>query len=132
MLISGIPAKFPIVWGASAVYINTIPTMSQIGVNAGFASLPDGFVPLNQTPIAAGGVPPRIQDLNGILNELAAWSQWQQAGGAIVYDSAFQTAVGGYPNRAIVCSAATPGKIWVSTADGNTTNPDSSGAGWAD
>lgn len=130
MLSSGIPAKFPIIWGASAAYINAIPTTSQIGINNGFASLPDGFVPLNQTPVAAGGVPPRIQDLNGILNELSAWSQWYQAGGPLPYDSTFQSAVGGYPKGAVVGSVTTAGTWWRSTADNNTTNPDTGGAGW--
>lgn len=130
MLSSGIPAKFPIIWGASAAYINAIPTTSQIGINNGFASLPDGFVPLNQTPVAAGGVPPRIQDLNGILNELSAWSQWYQAGGPLPYDSTFQSAVGGYPGGAVVGSVTTAGTYWRSTADNNTTNPDTGGAGW--
>ena len=132
MLASGIPSKFPIVWGASAVYINPIPTTSQIGINNGYASLPDGFVPLNQTPVGAGGVPPRIQDMNGALNELFAWSQWYQAGGPITYDGAFQTAVGGYPLGSVVQSATTPGKFWRSTANSNTTNPDAAGAGWVD
>jgi hypothetical protein len=130
MLASGVPTSFPIIWGASAVYIRPIPTTSQIGINNGFASLPDGFVPLNQQPVAAGGIPPYIQDMNGILNQLSAWAQWQEAGGPIVYNSTLQTAIGGYAQGAIVQSATTLGILWMSTADNNTTNPDASGAGW--
>lgn len=134
MNLADIPTKFPIVWGESAggAYINAIPTASQIGPNPGYASLTDGFVPLNAQPVGAGGIPPRIQDMNGILNEVTAWNQWQQAGGPITYDATFQTAIGGYPNNAVVRSATTAGRWWRSTVDANVTNPDAAGAGWVD
>jgi hypothetical protein len=132
MNLTGIPTKFTLLWAqnAGATYINLpIPTASQIGTNAGYASLNDGFVPLNATPVAAGGVPPRIQDMNGILNEVTGWQQWQQAGGPIQYDATFQAAVGGYPKWAVIQSAAFPGSVWMSTADANTQNPDVGTAG---
>jgi hypothetical protein len=37
---------------------------------------------------------------------------------------------GGYPRGAIVQSATVLGRFWVSTADNNTTNPDTGGANW--
>lgn len=129
---SDIPEKFNIPFGNSAggSYIRPIPENSQIGVNDGWASLTDGFVPLNATPPESGGIPPFMQDMNGILNQISAWSRWVGAGGPVRYDSAFQAAVGGYPRGARVLSAVTPLKIWISTAENNTTNPDSGGAGW--
>jgi hypothetical protein len=132
MLISGIPAKFTMPWGQNAAggTIRTILAGSQIGITAGAASLNDGFPVQTSLPVGAGGTPPSIQDFNGIFNGVTAWNQWQQAGGAIVYDSTFQTAVSGYPNRAVVASATTPGLYWRSTTDGNVTNPDTGGAGW--
>lgn len=124
------PPKFPIPWGNSAggSFIRTIPTASQIGINSGWASLTDGFPPLNFQPIAAGGVPPFGQDMNGILNQTSNGVRWQQAGGPIFWDSAIATGAGGYPNGAIINSAVTPGTRWMSTADANATNPDSSGS----
>lgn len=132
MQASQIPAKFTIPWANSAgsTYINTIPTASQIGIHNGYASLTDGFVPLNSTPVASGGVPPRIQDWNGILNEVTAWLRWAQSGAPVAYDGTFQAAIGGYPDGAMVQSVATPGTFWLSTADNNTTDPDTGGAGW--
>lgn len=134
MQASNIPAKFPLPWANNAgpTFINTIPTASQIPTNNGFASLTDGFPPLNSTPVAAGGVPPRIQDWNGILHQVTQWNQWQQVGGPVTYDATFQTAVGGYPNGAIVQSVTTPGLYWRSTADNNATNPDTGGSGWSE
>ncbi|NTI80468.1 glycine-rich domain-containing protein [Rhizobium rhizogenes] len=126
MKISDIPSKFPIPFGdaAGGGFIRTIPEASQIGIIDGAASLTDGFPPLNFLPVGSGGVPPFGQDMNGILNQITQWSQWQGAGGLAVYDSAFSTDIGGYPKGAILASAVAPGVIWMSTADDNTTNPD--------
>lgn len=132
MLQSSIPPKFPIPWAASAniPYIRSIPESSQIGIQNGAASLQDGFPPLTFTPAGAGGVPPFGEDFNGILNQITSWNRWQGAGGAILYDAAFQTAIGGYPNGAIVGSLVVPGNYWMSTIDNNATNPDTGGSGW--
>ena len=128
MLASAIPTKFTIPFANSGAK-NAIPVASQIGITAGAASLTDGFPPLTRTPLAAGGVPPFGEDFNGILNEITAWQQWQGAGGTVPYDSTFSTAIGGYPKGALLAST-TAGLFWVSTADNNTTNPDSGGSNW--
>jgi hypothetical protein len=132
MLASGIPTKIAVPFASSAggAYVRTIPVASQIGVNPGFASFTDGFVPLNGTPVSAGGVPPFEQDLNGILLAITNWNRWQNAGGPIPYDATFQTAISGYPLGAIVASATSFGVQWLSSADANVTNPDAGGAGW--
>lgn len=132
MLNSSIPVKFniPFASGATSPDIRPTPQASQIGIQNGAASLTDGFPPNCFIPAASGGAAPFGADFNGILNQITAWSQWQQSGGAITYDSTFQTAVGGYPSGAIVQSAVTPGLYWRSTADNNTTNPDAAGSGW--
>lgn len=131
MLASQIPTKMPVVWGASAgpSYINTIPTTSQIGIAAGRASYPDGFVPLNFVPVGAGGSPPFGGDFNGILSQITAWSQWQQAGAPIGYDPAFSASVGGYAKGAVI-AAAIFGNFWMSAVDNNTSDPDTGGANW--
>ena len=128
---SNIPSKIPLpfAYAAGSSYKNTIPVASQIGVVNGKASLTDGFPPLTFQAISAGGIPPFGADFNGILNEITAIQQWQNAGGFFPYDSAFSTAVGGYPKGAILQSANFAG-LWVSTAENNTTNPDTGGAGW--
>lgn len=108
---------------------NTIPVASQIGVQPGLASFTDGFPPLTMTPLAAGGIPPRGQDFNGILYFLSAAARWQQAGGSYSYDSAFATAIGGYPKGAVLLAADGQG-FWLSAVDSNTANPDTGGAGW--
>lgn len=133
MLGSGIPAKFPIMFGADAggAYIRPIPQASQIGIQDGAASLTDGFPPLNFIPRGAGGVPPFGEDVNGILFQLSAWAQWQSAGGPVVFDGAFATAIGGYPKGSTLQST-TVGQLWQSTVDNNLTDPDGlTPVGWA-
>jgi len=128
---SNIPSKIPLpfAYAAGSSYKNTIPVASQIGITNGKASLTDGFPPLTFTALSAGGIPPFGADFNGILNEVTAIQQWQNAGGFFPYDSVFSTAIGGYPKGAILQAAAFGG-LWVSTAENNTTNPDTGGAGW--
>lgn len=132
MKASDIPTKFPIPFASSAIapYIRPIPVTSQIGIQAGAASLTDGFVPVNFLPVAAGGTPPFGADFNGLLNQITLWSRWNSAGGPLPWDSSFSTAIGGYPKGAIVQSLI-PASAWICTADDNTTNPDTGGANWS-
>ena len=128
---TNIPSKIPLpfAYAASSGYINTIPAASQIGITNGRASLHDGFPPDTFSPISSGGVPPFGGDFNGILNEITAIQQWQEAGGFFPFDPTFATAVGGYPRGAIIQSSTGVG-FWISTAENNSNNPDSGGAGW--
>jgi hypothetical protein len=134
MLIAAVPTKFPIPWanGAGGSYIREIPVASQIGIQNGAASLTDGFPPLCFTPVDAGGTPPFGQDMNGILNQITASSQWAQAGGQWSYDGTFSGEIGGYPEGAVLANASVVGKFWISTVDNNVTDPDTGGAGWSD
>lgn len=130
MKIANIPSKFAIPFASSAGsgYIRTIP-QTPTGT-AGQASLQQGFPPENFSPVSAGGVPPFGQDFNGLLNQVTSWNQWQGTGAFPPYDSAFQTAIGGYPQNSCVGSAVTVGLVWMSLVDDNLTNPDAGGAGW--
>lgn len=127
------PTKVPTPWGSAAggAYINPIPTASQIGIANGRASWTDGFVPLNFTPVSAGGVPPFGGDVNGGLNQISAGVQWLQAGAPMPFDSVFSAAIGGYPKGALIASLAGGGFFWYSLVDNNTSNPDAGGANWA-
>lgn len=126
---SDVPGKSPLVFGTSATgtYIRTVP---QTTADPAAASFTLGFPPQTFTDEGAGGTPPDGRDFNGILNHLSGWCRWLMAGGPIAYDSAFQTAIGGYPLGAIVLSTVTAGLKFRSITENNTTNPDSGGAGW--
>lgn len=133
MQAASIPVYMGVVWAQNAsdpTFVRTVPVPSQIPTNPGFASFETGYPPTNFQPIASGGVPPFGQDVNGIFRAVTQWLQWQQAGAPVPYDSAFSTAIGGYPIGAIVASLTTPFLRWQSTEDDNTTDPDAGGAGW--
>jgi hypothetical protein len=130
MQASQTPTLVPLAFAANGTK-NAIPESSQIGITPGAASLNDGFPPLTFTPIAAGGVPPAGADFNGVLNLITQTIRWKHAGGQFKYNSTFanDSNVGGYPAGAMLLNTAGTG-IWLNTVDGNTSNPDTGGAGW--
>lgn len=129
MLASEIPSKIQLPFAATGTK-NAIPVPSQVSITPGAASYTDGFPPLTFTALSAGGIPPDGADMNGILNALSAIQQWQSAGGIFKYDSAFSTAVGGYPAGSVLLSSDGVTE-WLNLADDNTTDPDGgSAAGW--
>ena len=123
-----IPYKFGVPWAAnaSAGFSNPIPPTAP----GALASQSLGFPPITASPIAAGGVPPNIADFNGALNYLTLWARWEQGGGPVFYDGAFATSTNGYARGAILASATSFGKVWLSTVDNNKTNPDTGGTNW--
>lgn len=129
MQLSDIPAWFAKRFAADATgtYVRTVPATT---VDPAAASMTLGFPPATFTPIGAGGVPMDGRDLNGILNYLSAWSQWSGVGGPAPWSSTISAAAGGYPIGAVVLSGTVAGRQYQSTANNNTTNPDTGGAGW--
>jgi len=77
------PSKIPQAWAWNGD-INTIPATDP---GNGLASWELGYPIETQTPIAAGGTPPRRQDMNGVLNWLSLYSLWGQKGGLWQYDA---------------------------------------------
>jgi hypothetical protein len=126
---SSVPAKFAMPWATNAgsTYSRAIPVTT---ANPVAASLSLGFPPDTATPVGSGGTPPDVRDENGILNQITAWNQWQQAGGPVYYDATFSSNIGGYPIGSVLSNAAIPGAFWSSTVDNNTSDPDTGGANW--
>lgn len=126
---SDIPSKSPLIFAAAAAgtEVRNIP---QTSADPNAASFTLGFPPNTFVDESAGGSPPDGRDFNGIFRFLSAWSRWQQSSAPIVYDGTFQASIGGYPKGARVQSATTAFRVWISTAENNTTNPDAGGTGW--
>lgn len=95
----------------------------------GRAGYDQGFTAINMTPRTAGGIPPFGQDFNGIFFDISTALQFLEAGGGFPYNSAFATAVGGYPLGALVSRTDGSG-LWRNTVANNTTDPEAFGAGW--
>lgn len=77
------PSKIPAAWAWDGD-TNVIPATDP---GNGLASWELGYPVETQTPIAAGGVPPRRQDMNGVLNWLSQYSLWEHKGGMWAYDA---------------------------------------------
>lgn len=104
----------------------TIPTD---GTDIRRASMELGFPPLTGVPKKQGGVEPKREDFNGILNQLSDAARWSAAGGRYKYDAEFAAAIGGYPKGAILSSNDSLSG-WLNTLESNTSNPEVGGEGW--
>lgn len=131
MKITDKPRQIAVPFASSTVDKNAIPTKAtQETKEKGNASYDIGFPPLNMTAISAGGIPPHGKDFNGLLYDITNALRYSQAGGLYTFDSAFAQAIGGYAKGATVLSDD-GSKIWWSTVDANTTDPDGAkSAGW--
>lgn len=93
------------------------------------ASYDVGFPPITMILKSAGGLPPKGQDMNQILYELANLSRWASTGTLNSFDSSLSSTIGGYP-----CGAVLLGNdgstIYISKADNNTADPDSGSGLW--
>lgn len=120
----------PFAQGATGSLINAVPLVPYGGQPAGQTAYSTGFTITNFTPIASGGIPPWGADMNGLLNAATLAQIYLQAGYVYPFNATFSSGVGGYPNGARVAYANGLG-TWISTADSNTTNPDTSAnANW--
>ena len=86
------PSKIPAAWAWDGD-INNIPATDP---GNGLASWELGYPIETQTPIAAGGTPPRRQDMNGALNALSNGQLWYQQGGLWEYDAYTDYEVGNH------------------------------------
>lgn len=127
MLLAYIPAKIPEPFAnlAGPGFINVIPDTT---TSPGAASWRIGFPPQTFLDEASGGTPPAGADWNGVLEAISAWAQWAGFGNPVPWDASLGAA--GYPRGAFLVSADGLHN-WLNTVDGNTTNPDAAGAGWA-
>ncbi len=107
-----------------------IPVPDQTLTEPGAASFDTGFGPLNMTDLAAGGIPPRGVDMNGILYMITAYVALLQAGQRVNWNLDAATAFTGYAVGAQVASVTVPGRVWENLLDGNVNDPDADDTGW--
>ncbi|EOI6456157.1 hypothetical protein ACMU59_002875 [Yersinia enterocolitica] len=123
------PKKQPIPFGVNGPREDIGPT-TPTGDNS--ASYNSGFPPITMLLKAAGGLPPKGQDMNQILYELSSLARWTSAGALNVFDSTFSASISGYPKGAVLSNSTFTG-CWLNTSDANTVNPentDGSLTGW--
>jgi hypothetical protein len=132
MLLANKPDQIVLPVASASGAATAIPVASQIGITDGAASYTDGFPPLTRTPKAAGGVPPRGLEMNGVLKALSSIDRWSCAGGGYPFNSTFanDSNVGGYPKGARVLRSDGAG-YWINTTDNNVTDPENVSVGVA-
>lgn len=91
-----------------------------------------GFPKATMTPLAAGGVPPFGEDMNGILAMLSIAARASEAGLIRPFSASFANAIGGYPRGATVAHPSVQGRFLICVTDGNTNDPGNSMTGWLD
>lgn len=121
------PGKIITPWAESGLKNTIPPTANPATGRAGFDQ---GFSAINMTAKEAGGIPPFGQDFNGIFHEVTSILRYMQAGGQPTFDAALATAIGGYPKGAMVIGDDGM-SLFRNTVDGNSTNPNLGGEGWA-
>lgn len=128
MKLTDAPKKQPVPFASNGQREDILAT-TPAGDNT--ASYDAGFPPVTMILKAAGGRPPKGQDMNQILFELSNLSRWFSAGALNIYDSSFSSAIGGYPKGAVLLNNSASG-IFISNVDGNTNDPNSISTGWID
>lgn len=97
------------------------------------ASWEMGFPALTMTPLAAGGIPPRGQSFNGVLQDISEHLVFMGGGGQYKWSDKYVSAKGGYSVGDVIQSDDGLNS-YVSLVDNNTTNfntsPSSIGTLW--
>ena len=121
MQTSGIPYKTPHVFASSAAgSLVSSPIPDTVAGGAGHLSWQQG---IPSECMTLGGIPPFGAEVNALYQQMSAWSQWQQAGGPVFYDSTFSSEIGGYPKGAVLAVPGLPSAYYISTVENNTSAP---------
>lgn len=123
----------PFAQDAPAVNVDAIPVNLGPSDPPQAASWSQGFPTVTMTPLAAGGIPPRGQSFNGVLQDITQHLVYIGGGGQYKWSSAYVTAKGGYSIGDVI--QADSGLLsYVSLVDNNTDNfntaPSSIGPKW--
>lgn len=123
----------PFAQDAPAVNVDDIPVNLGPSDPPQAASWSQGFPTVTMTPLAAGGIPPRGQSFNGVLQDITQHLVYIGGGGQYKWSSAYVTAKGGYSIGDVI--QADNGLLsYVSLVDNNTdnfnTDPASIGPKW--
>ncbi|HFU0689520.1 TPA: hypothetical protein ACGRG7_001092 [Morganella morganii] len=83
---------------------NVIPENYETSMESNQATWDQGFGQITMLPVAAGGLPPKGQDFNGIFNQISENIVYLSQGGRFKFSADYAEAIGGYPKGAILQS----------------------------
>lgn len=100
---------------------NVIPEKYETSMESNQATWDQGFGQITMLPVSAGGLPPKGQDFNGILNQMCETIVHISKGGVFKLSVDYATAINGYPKGAILQSEDEK-KYYQSLIDNNKVN----------
>ncbi|WP_235365692.1 phage tail protein [Proteus terrae] len=100
---------------------NVIPEKYETSMESNQATWDQGFGQITMLPVSAGGLPPKGQDFNGILNQMCETIVHISKGGVFKFSADYATAINGYPKGAILQSEDEE-KYYQSLIDNNKVN----------
>lgn len=125
------PIFIPAPFARDSAYKNTIQKTRQSGQDQEDMTWTDGAPLITMTPKDNGGLAPKGQDFNGVLNAATENTVFVQNGGRYKWSSDVITNYGGYAKDAIIQSDDGVAE-YISLVDDNTVNPNSTlGTSWA-
>ncbi|MEY0321434.1 hypothetical protein AB7W01_21225, partial [Providencia stuartii] len=83
---------------------NAIPENFSSSMESNQATWDTGFGQITMIPVAAGGLPPKGQDFNGIFNQISENVVYLSMGGRFKFSADYAAAINGYPKGAILQS----------------------------
>jgi hypothetical protein len=119
----------PIASSAGGSFITSPMPASPPASPANAASVSNGFPPDTMQPILGGGLPPFGQDMNGFLFLISSHTMYLQCGQLYPFNATLAADIGGYLAGTVLGMTDGTG-MWLNLTNGNTTNPDTGGAGW--
>lgn len=93
------PIAMPMPFGADDTNNYAIPGLVH---SASSVNFPDGFPVAYSSPHSRGGKYVTRKEMNGIGNVASRYEFFRRVGGIVTFDSAFATAIGGYPQGAVL------------------------------
>lgn len=125
------PIFIPAPFARDSAYKNTIQKTRQSGQDQEDMTWTDGAPLITMTPKDNGGLAPKGQDFNGVLNATTENTVFVQNGGRYKWSSDVVANYGGYAKDAIIQSDNGVSEF-ISLVDNNTVNPNSTlGTSWA-
>lgn len=100
---------------------NVIPEKYETSMESNQATWDQGFGQITMLPVSAGGLPPKGQDFNGILNQMCETIVHISKGGVFKFSADYAVAINGYPKGAILQSEDEK-KYYQSLIDNNKVN----------
>lgn len=100
---------------------NVIPEKYETSMESNQATWDQGFGQITMLPVSAGGLPPKGQDFNGILNQISETLVHISKGGVFKFSADYAVAINGYPKGAILQSEDEK-KYYQSLIDNNKVN----------